>query len=174
MRLTKIIFIAVTLFYNFVAAGDSGRTSTIIFTVEDFWTAEALFRNIRGVIETRVGFTGGNFANPTYEDLKKGITDHKPAVEITYDGEKLSLKSLIDVYFDFMKRSVDENNMPLTGGIYLATANEEQTAKKYLLPEKEELIKCGITIQVNEAGEFWMADERHQRYFEKRGIITGQ
>ena len=60
-----------------------------------FWGMQELIRNLDGVVNTRVGYTGGEVKNPTYENHE----GHAEAIEIEYDSEKTSYKNLLDFFF---------------------------------------------------------------------------
>jgi peptide-methionine (S)-S-oxide reductase len=64
-----------------------------------FWCVEAIYESVYGVKESISGYAGGHTKNPTYEASNTGRTGHAEAVEIIYDPEKVSFKTLVDVYF---------------------------------------------------------------------------
>ncbi|MDB5478071.1 MAG: msrA [Alphaproteobacteria bacterium] len=74
-------------------------TETAILAGGCFWGMEELFRQLPGVMDTRVGYTGGDFENPTYNDMKTGRTGHAEALEITFDPARLSYKKLLEFFF---------------------------------------------------------------------------
>jgi len=59
------------------------------FAAGCFWGVEALFRQVKGVNDTSVGYTGGNFENPTYEDVCSGKTGHAESIQIEYDSNEV-------------------------------------------------------------------------------------
>ena len=64
-----------------------------------FWCTEAIFKRLRGVNEVIPGYTGGSYQNPTYKDICSGNTGHAEVIKIQYDSKLISLKIILDVFF---------------------------------------------------------------------------
>src|SRR5437016_6233570 len=69
------------------------------FAAGCFWGVEAAFREIDGVTNARVGYTGGVVDSPTYRDVCSGRTGHAEAVEVTYDAARVSFDTLLDAFW---------------------------------------------------------------------------
>jgi peptide-methionine (S)-S-oxide reductase len=65
-----------------------------------FWGVEAAFRQLKGVVSTAVGYSGGHFPNPTYKDVCSGKTGHAEVVQVEYDPAQVSYDDLLKVFWD--------------------------------------------------------------------------
>ena len=75
------------------------REEKALFAAGCFWGIEAAFREVKGVIATQVGYTGGRTKNPTYEDVSSGRTGHAEAVEVIFDADSVSYQDLLDLFW---------------------------------------------------------------------------
>ena len=147
-----------------------------IFAAGCFWGVEAAFAEIKGVLKTSVGYTGGRLKNPSYEDVCTGKTAHAEAVELEFDPGIVSYEKLLDVFWSIHDPTTLNRQGPDIGSQYRSVIfynSPEQ--KKSALFSREKLQKTGIfkspiTTEIVPAGEFYRAEEYHQRYFQKRGI----
>ena len=78
---------------------EQNKTSVATLAGGCFWGMEDLIRKLDGVIDTDVGYTGGDFTNPTYEDMKTGKTGHAESIQIKFDETKLSFENLLHFFF---------------------------------------------------------------------------
>src|SRR3989338_4354849 len=76
------------------------KSETATFAAGCFWGVEEIFRSKKGVISTRVGYTGGKTQNPSYEQVCSDKTGHAEAVEFTYDPKKVSYEELLDIFWN--------------------------------------------------------------------------
>jgi peptide-methionine (S)-S-oxide reductase len=140
-----------------------------------FWGVEAAFRQIEGVTKTEVGYEGGTLENPTYEDVCSHTTGHAEVVEVTYDPERVSYEQLLDVFWakhdpTQLNRQGWDIGDQYRSVIFVHDEEQEQTA----IHSKLELDGSGrykrpIVTQIEPARAFYVAEDYHQQYLEKRG-----
>lgn len=140
-----------------------------------FWGVEAAFRRVKGVTSTQVGYSGGTMKNPTYHDVCADRTGHAEVVEVEYDPAKVSYEELLNVFWSIHDPTTLNRQGPDVGTQYRSViffhSPEQQAIAK---ASKEKLQHSGrfkrpIATEITPASEFYMAEEYHQQYLEKRG-----
>lgn len=147
------------------------------FAAGCFWGIEEAFRQVKGVVATAVGYSGGHFKKPTYEQVCTLETGHAEAVRVIFDPKVVSYKVLLDVFWKIHDPTTKDRQGPDVGKQYRSLIfyhNEEQKAAA--LASKEELEKAGvfkspIVTEIVPVSEFYMAEDYHQQYFEKKGFL---
>jgi peptide-methionine (S)-S-oxide reductase len=145
------------------------------FAAGCFWGVEAAFRQIPGVVATRVGYTGGRTTDPTYERVCSHTTGHAEAVEVTYDPERVSYEQLLDVFWT-KHNPTTKNRQGLDIGdqyrsaIFFHSSEQQEAAErtKEAVQAKLHWPKKVVT-EIVPATEFYEAEDYHQQYLEKRG-----
>jgi peptide-methionine (S)-S-oxide reductase len=152
--------------------------SKAIFAAGCFWGVEATFRQLPGVISTRVGYTGGETSNPTYKEVCTDRTGHAEAVEVTYDPAKLSYEKLLEVFWENHDPTQVNRQGPDFGtqyrtAIFFTTPEQEAAARvsKAAL-EKSHRFSKPIATQIVPAVTFYEAEDYHQQYLEKKGLAS--
>lgn len=145
------------------------------FAAGCFWGVEDRFMKLPGVLKTRVGYTGGNVENPTYEMVCNGDTGHKEAVEVIFNSGQISYEQLLKAFWS-MHDPTTANRQGLDIGeqyhsvIFYHTDAQKEAAEK----SKQELQDLGvykspIMTDVVPAVQFHEAEEYHQKYVQKHG-----
>lgn len=146
------------------------------FAAGCFWGVEDAFRQVKGVTDVTVGYTGGHTKNPTYKEVCTDRTGHAEAVEVEFDPNQVSYRELLAVFFQShdptqMNRQGPDYGTQYRSAVFFHDAEQEAEARgaKEAL-EKAGIFKRPIVTQIVAAPEFYRAEEYHQRYFEKNGL----
>lgn len=139
-----------------------------------FWGMEDILRDIEGVLETEVGYAGGNLASPSYEDVKKGTTGHAESVRIVFDRTKVSFEDLLEKWFFRMHDPTTKNQQGNDVGTqYRSAIFFTNEAQKSLAEKVIRRVNASgqwgapIVTEVSAATEFTPAESYHQDYLEK-------
>ena len=156
---------------------DEEHPETATFAAGCFWGVEAAFRQVEGVVDTVVGYTGGRKERPTYEEVSSGNSGHAEAVQITFDPARVSYEKLLSVFWSIHDPTQVNRQGPDIGTNYRSAIFYHTAAQKAAAEaSKEQLAKTGkygkrpIATEIVPASTFWRAEEYHQRYFEKHGF----
>jgi peptide methionine sulfoxide reductase msrA/msrB len=138
-----------------------------------FWGMEDIIRKIPGVIKTSVGYAGGNFANPTYEDVCTGATGHAEAVQVEFDPARLSYESLLNYFFRMhdpttLNQQHNDIGTQYRSAIFYTSEEQKQTAERVKTRwDKSGKFKRPITTEIAAASKFYPAEDYHQDYLIK-------
>jgi peptide-methionine (S)-S-oxide reductase len=143
------------------------------FAAGCFWGVEASFREIEGVVDTRVGYAGGSAANPTYEDVCTGTTGHAESVDVTFDPAIVSYDNLLDAFWSIHDPTTRDRQGWDFGSQYRSAIfvhDDEQARLATASRDRGQATRSRpIVTQIVSAPRFYDAEEYHQRYFEKHG-----
>jgi len=144
---------------------------TIYFAGGCFWGMEKLFASLNGVIVTKVGYANGDTKiKPTYELVKTNLTGYKETIKIDYNEEKISLVSLLYIFFDVIDPTLKDQQGNDIGtqyqtGIYYIDEESKKTIEDYVNLIKKNYKK--FFVEVMELENFYLAEEYHQHYLDK-------
>ena len=149
--------------------------SLATFAAGCFWGVEETFRTTPGVLFTRVGYTGGATAKPTYDQVCSDRTGHAEAVEVTYDSKEISYDALLQIFWENHDPTQVNRQGPDFGSQYrTAVFFHDEAQRKAAERSKAALDKSGtlrkpVATQIVPATTFYPAEEYHQQYLAKRG-----
>jgi peptide methionine sulfoxide reductase msrA/msrB len=149
------------------------KTEEVILAGGCFWGVEDLVRKIPGVIDTKVGYSGGTFKNATYKDVKKGDTGHAESVKIVFDPKKLSFESLLDQFFTMhdpttLNRQGNDVGAPYRSAIFYQSDQQKEIAQKKIKEwNNSKKWEKPIVTEITKATDFYLAEEEHQDYLKK-------
>jgi peptide methionine sulfoxide reductase msrA/msrB len=136
-----------------------------------FWGTEHYFKQVRGVVETEVGFANGHLENPSYRQVKSGGTGFAETVHVKYDPSVVSLDLLLDLYFrsvdplSLNKQGEDEGTQYRTGVYYTDPADLQVIDKAF--SAVEESVGRPLAVEKLPLQNFFTAEEYHQDYLDK-------
>lgn len=152
------------------------ETKTAIFAGGCFWCMEKPYDEIEGVKSTISGYTGGHTENPTYKSTSTGTTGHYEALLVEYDANKVSYKTLLDVFwknidpFDANGQFCDKGPQ-YRAGIFTNDESEIKLAEESKQALQEKLKdKATIVTEILPEKKFYAAEEYHQNYYQKNPI----
>ncbi|AWN16429.1 peptide-methionine (S)-S-oxide reductase MsrA [Salinisphaera sp. LB1] len=134
-----------------------------------FWGMQDLIRQKDGVQTTRVGYSGGEMANPTY----RNHGHHAEAIEVVFDDERISFRELLEFFFQIhdpttRNRQGNDIGESYRSGIYYLNDEQRAIAEDTIADvEASGLWPGRVVTEVKPAGEFWEAEPEHQDYLEK-------
>jgi peptide-methionine (S)-S-oxide reductase len=152
------------------------KTEKATFGAGCFWGVEEIFRNLKGVVWTAVGYAGGPKENPTYEDVCTDKTGHAEVVEVEFDPSQIAYNDLLDVFWSNHNPTTLNRQGPDVGTQYRSVIFYHSPEQKAAAEaSKKKIDNSGrfprpIVTQIEPASRFWRAEEYHQRYLEKRGL----
>ena len=139
-----------------------------------FWGVEDLLRDVQGVIDTEVGYTGGQVENPKYEDTHDGRSGHAEAVRVTFDPSVLSFEELLERWFFRLHDPTTLNRQGNDVGTQYRSAIFPQTDEQRAIAARviERVDASGrwrrpITTSIEPAGTWYSAEDYHQDYLRK-------
>lgn len=143
-----------------------------------FWGVELRFQQEPGVLDTAVGYEGGQMEKPSYKDVCTDRTGHAEVVEIDFDPAKVSYQRLLDLFFELhdptqLNRQGPDWGTQYRSVVFFQDAEQAKAAKETIERlTAEKRFPKPIVTQVVPAETFWRAEEYHQKYLEKRGAVS--
>lgn len=148
-----------------------GKKETLVLAGGCFWGVQAVFQHIKGIDEVVSGYTGGTVDKPTYNQVSAGTTAHAEAVKITYDPSKVTLGTLLRVFFSVAHNPTELNKQgPDVGtqyrsAVFASSPEQEKVTKAYIEQlDKAKVFSAPIVTEVAALGTFYPAEDYHQNY----------
>ncbi len=137
-----------------------------------FWKPEENFKNKPGIIETEVGYAGGNNPNVTYEEVCVGDTGHAEVVRLSFDEKVTSYKKILDLFFKMHDPTQKDMQFPDVGTQYRSEIfyedEEQKKDAEEVLNEANKLSNGKIQTSISKLKNYCKAEDYHQKYIEKR------
>jgi peptide-methionine (S)-S-oxide reductase len=146
------------------------------FAAGCFWGVESIFKKIKGVKETTVGYCGGHTENPTYHQVCSNTTGHAESIEIIFDPSIVSFQKLLETFWTIHDPTQVNRQGPDVGSqyrsaIFYTNKKQKEVAEKSKTDlEKSNKFSSPISTEIIKFDKFWPAEDYHQDYEEKHGI----
>ncbi len=142
-----------------------------------FWGVEETFRTTEGVIDTAVGYEGGNVPDVTYDMVCYGNTNHAEVVQIEFDPSKVKYEDLLELFWQNHNPTTFNRQGPDVGSQYRSVIFYHNEEQKVAAEKSKEAIAGkwnGKTIvtQIVPADKFYKAEDYHQQYLAKKGLSS--
>lgn len=143
----------------------------IYFAGGCFWGTEHYFKQIKGVVETAVGYANGHTSDPTYQEVYTDATGYAETVKVVYDPQLISLELLTDLYFHSIdplslnKQGEDEGTRYRTGIYY--TDQEDLPVLKKVYDQVASQYDTPLAVELEPLRNFYTGEEYHQDYLDK-------
>lgn len=154
----------------------SAERKEAFFGAGCFWGVEEAFLKTGGVIDTEVGYAGGDdeeYANPTYKQVCSGETEHAEVVRVIYDPTEVDYEDLVRKFFEIHNPTQFNRQGPDYGSQYrsivLYNSEEEREVAEKVKKELGAEYERKIVTLIEPMRKFWRAEEYHQKYFQKNG-----
>jgi peptide-methionine (S)-S-oxide reductase len=142
-----------------------------IFAGGCFWCTEAVFQRVKGVSDVRSGFCGGFIKNPPYREVVQGRTGHAEAIQLTYDEEVVTYRSLLEVFMathdpTTLNRQAYDVGTHYRSGIFTLSNEQQEQATQFAQElEQQRQFVDPIVTEIKRVDAFYPADLEHDDYY---------
>ncbi len=134
-----------------------------------FWCVEAVFEELRGVVNVESGYSGGHVSEPTYRQVCDGSTGHAEVVRVEFDPSLISYREILEVFFVIHDPTTLNRQGNDVGDQYRSVIFFHSEAQKAiaadLIREAQASYDDEIVTQLLPATDYWRAEAYHQEYF---------
>lgn len=136
-----------------------------------FWCTEAVYKELKGVIDIKPGYSGGHVKNPAYREVCNGTTGHAEVIQITFDPTVVSFSEILEVFFmthdpTTLNRQGNDVGTQYRSAVFYHNDEQKQTAEKVIrLFGQEKVYDRPIVNEVTAFDKFYVAEDYHFNYF---------
>lgn len=148
-------------------------SQTLVLGGGCFWCTEAVYKEVRGVLDVESGYSNGQTQQPSYEDVCTGTTGCNEVVRLVYDPSQVSTRELLEIFFVIhdpttLNRQGNDVGTQYRSGIYVTTQEQRATAQA-LIEEltAENAFGRPVVTEVLPLQNYWPAEDYHQDFFER-------
>jgi peptide-methionine (S)-S-oxide reductase len=148
---------------------------TATFGAGCFWCVEAVFKRLKGVVQVKSGYTGGNIKNPTYKEVCSGLTGHAEACELVYDKTQVTFDELLEVFWKThdpttVNQQGNDHGTQYRSAVFYHNDEQKLKAEQYKKQLNDaHVYPSPIVTEISPASIFYEAENYHQDYFNANG-----
>ena len=149
------------------------HAETLVLGGGCFWCTEAVFVQVKGVLDVESGYCNGKALNPTYEQVCSGMTGHNEVVKLVYDPQVISTRVLLEIFFVIhdpttLNRQGNDRGTQYRSGIYFTTQAQAEAAKTIIAEiDADDVFDTSVVTEVLPLHNYSAAEEYHQDFFER-------
>ena len=151
----------------------SDQTETAYLASGCFWCTEAVFQEIKGVLEIQSGYCGGKIPDPSYEEVCTGRTGHAETVRVKYDPSVITYDEILDVFFSThdpttLNRQGNDVGTQYRSAIFYVNEKQKEIAENKIKEMTEKKVfRKPIVTQIEEFHNFYPSEEYHNNYYRR-------
>jgi peptide-methionine (S)-S-oxide reductase len=151
----------------------SSSTQTITLGGGCFWCTEAVFKEVKGILDVESGYCNGHVKNPSYEDVCTGQTGHNEVVKLVYDPTQISTREVLEIFFVVhdptqLNRQGNDTGTQYRSGIYFSEQQQQDVAHEIIREiNQEEIYDRQVVTEVQPLQNYSAAEDYHQDFFER-------
>ena len=149
------------------------HAETLVLGGGCFWCTEAVFVQVKGVLDVESGYCNGQALNPTYEQVCSGMTGHNEVVKLVYVPQVISTRVLLEIFFVIhdpttLNRQGNDRGTQYRSGIYFTTQAQAETAKTIIAEiDADDIFDSSVVTEVLPLQSYSAAEDYHQDFFER-------
>ena len=149
------------------------QSESIVLGGGCFWCTEAVYVQVKGVLDVESGYCNGQTLNPTYEQVCSGLTGHNEVVRLTFDPQVISTRVLLEIFFVIhdpttLNRQGNDRGTQYRSGIYFTTLDQAEVANDIIAEiNAEGVLDRPIVTEVLPLQNYSAAEDYHQDFFER-------
>jgi len=134
-----------------------------------FWCLEAVYEEVKGVVDVESGYSGGHAANPSYRQVCGGDTGHAEVVRIEFDPAQISYREILEIFFVIHDPTTLNQQGNDVGtqyrSIILVHSSEQRSVAEQVIAEAQQQLDRRVVTEVVDAAPYFRAEREHQEYF---------
>lgn len=146
-------------------------SSAIILGGGCFWCLDAAYREVRGILSSTAGYSGGAIDHPTYQKVASGATGHAEVVRLVYDEQVIDLDSILNIFWAIHDPTTPNRQGHDVGSQYRSCIFYEHESDRSVIDASIKMAqlvwKDPIATEVAKFKVFYPAEEEHQNYYAK-------